>query len=232
MSRQNDDRPYARRLNDASLRYAQELLVENERLRVSNAALASENGSLREQLEALRGERLAMQTRMQSVEEESRRYAADYVRVEQQTNNLTSLYVASYRLHSTLDRAEVLEAIKEIVVNLIGSEEFGVFQLDEQETLRLVASFGIDEASWSAAPADSLPAKVAASGDVHISDGAGEFLAVVPLRLDDRVVGVVAIFRLLPHKPELEELDRELLELLGAQAGAALYCSSRLGQLR
>jgi len=230
MSRQNDDRPYARRLNDASLRYAQDLLVENERLRVSNAALASENESLREQLEALRGERLAMQTRMQSVEEESRRYAADYVRVEQQTNNLTSLYVASYRLHSTLDRTEVLEAIKEIVVNLIGSEEFGVFQLDEQQTLRLVASFGIDEAAWSAAPADSLPAKVAASGEVHISDGSGEFLAVVPLRLDDRVVGVVAIFRLLPHKAELEELDRELLDLLGAQAGAALYCSSRQGQ--
>lgn len=230
MSRQNDDRPYARRLNDASLRYAQELLVENERLRVTNATLASENESLREQLETLRGERVALQTRMQSAEEESRRYATDYARVEQQSNNLTNLYVASYRLHSTLDRAEVLEAIKEIVVNLIGSEEFGVFQLDESAALRLVTSFGIDESAWAEAPAGSLPARVAASGDMHLSDGSGEFLAVVPLRLDDRVVGVVAIFRLLPHKPELEDLDHELLDLLGAQAGAALYCSGRPGQ--
>lgn len=229
MTRRNDDRPFARKLNNASLHYAQELLLENERLRLANAALESENEMLRERLESADRERASLLARMQRAEEESRRYAAEYLRVEQQTNDLTNLYVASYRLHSTMHRDEVLEAIREIVVNLIGSEEFAVFELGEDARLRLATSFGIDESRWSHAEDSSLPARVAATGEPFISDGGADVLAALPLLLGERVVGVVVIFRLLPHKPGLGDLDRELFDLLSAHAGTALYCSARLG---
>jgi hypothetical protein len=41
----------------------------------------------------------------------------------------------------------------------------------------------------------------------------------------DRVTGVIAIYRLLSHKPELESLDHELFTLLSTHAGTALFAS-------
>ena len=52
--------------------------------------------------------------------------------------------------------------------------------------------------------------------------------ACVPLRLCGRVVGVLAMFRLLEQKPCLVDLDRELLELVSMQAAPALYCAQLL----
>ena len=36
------------------------------------------------------------------------------------------LYVATYQLHATLNPPEVLEAISEIVVNLVGADRFAL----------------------------------------------------------------------------------------------------------
>ena len=52
-----------------------------------------------------------------------------------------------------------------------------------------------------------------------------------PLMLGNQAVGAVAVFGLLPQKQGLQPLDRDLLELLRAQAGLALYCT-RLVQKR
>ena len=49
--------------------------------------------------------------------------------------------------------------------------------------------------------------------------------ACVPLKLDDKVTGVIAIFGLLPQKGGIEELDRELFDLLATQAAFARYCT-------
>jgi GAF domain-containing protein len=43
--------------------------------------------------------------------------------------------------------------------------------------------------------------------------------------LDGRVIGAIALFRLLSHKSELADIDREIFDLLATQAGSALYCS-------
>src|ERR1051326_6404126 len=50
-------------------------------------------------------------------------FSSRYIDVEQQNTNLANLYVATYQLHGTLDRDRVLAAIKEVIINLIGSEE-------------------------------------------------------------------------------------------------------------
>jgi GAF domain-containing protein len=50
--------------------------------------------------------------------------------------------------------------------------------------------------------------------------------ACVPLKLQERVIGVIAVFQLLPQKARIEPVDRELFELLATAAAAALYCST------
>ena len=51
--------------------------------------------------------------------------------------------------------------------------------------------------------------------------------ACIPLRVDGRVIGAIAIFRLLRHKRGLEDVDRELFALLSTQAAAALHFAAR-----
>jgi hypothetical protein len=54
----------------------------------------------------------------------------------------------------------------------------------------------------------------------------------IPLRLDDEVIGAIAIFQLLQHKPALEELDYEMFDLLATHAATALYCTALHARLR
>ena len=50
--------------------------------------------------------------------------------------------------------------------------------------------------------------------------------ACIPLVLDGKVTGAIAIFRLLPQKAGIEDVDRELFDLLATHAATALYCTS------
>src|SRR5438105_3564886 len=108
------------RILDDSDRYAQDLLRENEKLRALAAALEEENRRLDDQLQRQRNETLR---ELHEIESDSRRYADQYATISQQNAGLANLYVAGYMLHASLERGEVLSAIQQIVVNLVGSEE-------------------------------------------------------------------------------------------------------------
>jgi hypothetical protein len=43
--------------------------------------------------------------------------------------------------------------------------------------------------------------------------------------LGSRLLGMMVLFELLPHKPRLQPEDRELLELLATEGARALYCA-------
>src|ERR1044071_803809 len=103
----------------------------------------------RDYIHALLEENERLRKRLTEAEEESRDFVARYVEVEMQNTNLANLYVASYQLHGTLDRDRVLTAIKEVIINLIGSEELAIWEVDEAaNALVLADSFGIDVAAW------------------------------------------------------------------------------------
>jgi GAF domain-containing protein len=72
-------------------------------------------------------------------------------------------------------------------------------------------------------------AHAVASGELWVSDAAGNApnapLACVPLRLGDRVIGVICVFGLLVQKDDFEPVDYELFHLLATQAATALYAS-------
>ena len=234
---------YVRRVQEETQRYSQALLAENARLRAENVTLAASQQSLRDEVETLReslrhreSARLELEARLKIMEDENHRFAREYSDVEQQNANLANLYVASYQLHGTLDREQVLGTIQEIVSNLVGSEEIGLFEVDGASGgLELVRSCGIDAGAFQrVAPGQGVIGRVAREGRTHLTERDGlagaraeeaQLTACVPLKLGGKVTAVLALFRLLPQKPALEPLDQELFELLASQAAMALYCT-------
>lgn len=206
------------------------------------AVLETEKRQVEEELRGARNEiqryaaeRAALDRQLQTIEADGRRYLEQYVSVEQQNSNLANLYVASFRLHSSFERREVIEAIKEIVINLIGSEEFAIFEFDStQSHLELAGSFGIDEVRYRRMPAGrGIVGQCVRTGEVFVAphaatagDGPDALTACIPLRAGGTVIGAIAIFRLLSQKSGVEDLDRELFNALATHAAAALYCAS------
>ena len=211
-------RPYLEKVAADNRELVQSLLDENERLGLRIAELDS-----------------ALTVTRAELEQRNNDFAARFLEVEQQNTNLANLYVASYQLNGTLDRPRVVAAIQEIVINLIGSEELGIWEVDESvDAMWLVGSFGIAGHEWAGVPlGHGVIGMVATTGERFVAAesamkpfGREEHLtACIPLKLDDRVVGVIAIFRLLQQKQGLEPLDFELFELLSSHAASALFCS-------
>jgi hypothetical protein len=221
MKRNEGQRPYIDKVTSDSHEYMQSLLAENRRLTELVTEMSREESLLKERLAA--------------IESESRTYSARYVEVEQQNTHLANLYVATYQLHGTLNRAAVLEAIKEIVINLIGSEELAVWELDDATgSLHLVDSFGIDPVLWDrVGTGTSVVGRTVTTGERFVGDtsnvpsspGERALSAAIPLKLDERVIGVIGIFGLLQQKNGFEPVDHELFDLLSSHAASALFCT-------
>lgn len=158
---------------------------------------------------------------------------AQCAQLEQHNANLTNLYVASYQLHATLDRQAVLGAVQEIIVNLVGSEEFAILECDPCGEFLPVASMGVEDAT-GLHHREARIAQSATSGDLWIRPSGEDSIltACIPLKLDGRVTGCIAIYRLLAHKSALEPLDHELFDLLATHAATALYCTSLAETIR
>ena len=191
--------------------------------------LAAELALAREAVAHANDERERLRTRLAEIEAENQRVCDEYVAIQEKSTELAQLYVALERIHGGLSRAETLAALQEIVINVVGSEELAVFER-RGDRLVLVQSFGIDPEPWRDLPAARGAIGAAAAGTLWIAGhdgraGPGEedLTACVPLRVRDEVVGVVAVFRLLGHKPVLGECDQALFELIASHAGLALH---------
>ena len=126
---------YVLQVRDNTRRYVQDLLRENERLNEVTVTLEGERLDLERQLldtqsklDTQANNRSQLQEKVAAIETENLRFTERYAEIEKQNADLANLYVASYRLHSTLDRQEVVSVIEEIIINLIGSEELAIFE--------------------------------------------------------------------------------------------------------
>ena len=223
--------------------FTEELMHENERLRYRIVQLEAEKldalDSLEKEVERLRSENSQILERLEflkgrfaEVEAESKDFAQQYVDVEEQNESLANLYVASYQLHSTLNTEEVVQCIKEILMNMVGSEEFGLFLVDEETSELVLAGYEGEIAQrlgGGRVPlGGGLEGMVAESGEPFITDDSGdggEICACIPLKIKERVIGVISMYRLLSHKRGLTPIDHKLLELLAGSAATALVCS-------
>jgi hypothetical protein len=201
----DDERTYVERVRANTRAYIEELLTENARLRG--------------ELDSLRADLARRDT-------ENRRFEERFVEVERQNANLAALYAASYQLHASLRRAEVLATIQEIVVNLVGSEELVILGLTAGG-FEALGSMGVSPETIASLRLDAglmAAALTSARPEAGEADAAG-MTACIPLVVAGRTIGLVGIFGLLPQKPVLEALDMELFCLLAHHAATALYCA-------
>jgi len=218
---------------------ARVVLQQKEDLRKASESFEAERKETLMQLERARHdcdvaslELERLRARFDDVEQENEKYAAQYHQIEMHSSNLSNLYVASYQLHSSVEKEAVLNTIQEIVVNLIGSEEVAIFEFEESaKEFRLASSFGVERTRLKNFKAGSGPiGSRLLSGEVfvndHVSGGEDKLTACVPLRIGDRVTGAILVFRLLEHKQGLQPVDHELFELLAIHASTALYCAT------
>jgi GAF domain-containing protein len=224
---------------DTTLTLAERL----ERIDRLAADVPSEYGALRGELQALREDvvqyeagRHALHGEILAREAEVRRLGDALADSRRRGADTASLYVAAHRLHGTLDRGQVLQALEEVVASLLGCEEMAVFELiGTPPVLAPARTVGIEPGTLDTIqPGVGMIGQVAVSGEAWVAghepwiDAAGRPLtACIPLKVDGQVTGALALYRLLEHKGRLQPSDLELLDLLGTHAGTAL-CATRL----
>jgi cell division septum initiation protein DivIVA len=167
--------------------------------------LLHENEQLREQVEIL-------QQRLRQITDE--------------VASLSAVVVAGATLHATTDRISVVSAIEQIMLNLIGSDKFALFQIDGGNW-QLMHCLGVEPAmALEYVAGSALVAQSVQSGDTWAAPtDHDEVLACVPILTQRRVSAVIVIFDLLPQKRRFVSSDFDVFELLTSQAGAVLQAA-------
>lgn len=226
------------------LKFTEELLAENEKLRYRIATVESELDSskrhgggdgdgvvreLREKVRALEDEKQRLLSSYKEVETLNRDYQTRYAEIEEEHNNLANLYIASYQLHSTMTFREVVQVINEIVINLVGVSRFTMFLHDTaSSSLHAISAEGHEVTSVGAVPlGEGVIGRAARDRNRFVAEGRNDSgpLAVVPLATVENIVGAIVIDKLLVQKEGFTAVDNELFNLLSVHAATALLSS-------
>jgi hypothetical protein len=233
-------------------RLTDEFIQDYERLLERLATLEGENANLRAQvaadravrelvqkIELLEAEKSDLLSRTNRAEAISHQFTTRVQEVESEFSNLANLYVASNQIHSSLSPRGVTRRIKEVLAQLVGAERYSMYLANQDFTeLVPIASEGVPGNELVPVPiAGSRLGEVLQSGEAKVEEeknpSQGDLnrpAAVIPLVVDDRVVGVSAIFSTLSQKTRFDAVDFELFRLLGQQAAAALVSASLFAQ--
>lgn len=206
-----------------------------------DAQLSERLLALEEECAVLRNAQDEAMRRIGELEQENLDFANQLVQVEDVNNNLTNLYIASSRLHSTLDREETLEIIKEVVINFIGAEKFAIYLYDKaHKRLSFETGEGFDEDDVlpEFSLGEGVLGEVAASRQNYFVNGAvsagsddlRQPLVAIPLVAQERLIGVLAVYQLFIQKEQLDSIDYQLFSMLGEHAAAALFSSTLYGR--
>jgi len=173
-------------------------------------------------------ERGQLRERLAEVEVEHRRVCDEFVEAEEQTSQLVQLFATLQQVHGADGREALLQALQEVIINVIGSEELAIYEL-EGGTLRLARAFGLTTPPPAQVPlGEGALGRVAATGrrlvpgNEGVTPADGPLTACLPLTAGRAVVGVIAVYRLLQHKVGLKPSDLAVFDLLSPNAGLAL----------
>jgi GAF domain-containing protein len=181
----------------------------------------------------------ARDAQVAALEDEVRALETRVLAAEQQNERLMRLYVATYQLHASLDPAEVLANVTEIVVNLVGADRFVLLMTDAKGgPPAVVIRHGFEEelsdrslirfAGRQYPGGDELVDATLADGRLRWGAAKGvssPVIATIPLNVNGRTVGAIALLRLLKHRSDLGPDERELFDLLAAHTACALLAA-------
>jgi len=231
--------------------FTEELVRENERLRRQAIDLEAENAELRTQLasdtamrdllrkiEQLERDKKQLLSHMHEAEAVSTRVADRYREMESELGNLAYLYVAGNQLHSTLRLSRAVRHLKELLQQLVGAKDYALYfaEPSRAELARIAAEgelFGPErvvlrgEGASLETPAGYIEV-VQLTGEARIESGLladcgpTKPAAVVPMRFDDQVVGVIVVYTVFEQKDRFVQVDFELFKMLSSHAATAL----------
>jgi hypothetical protein len=185
---------------------------------------------LRAELTRGRAAELELRNRLSEAEEASQRIGDELVAMEGRAAHATAVTVALRRLHEAPDTGEVVGAIAEVLVNIIGTEHFALLFEASDGSLAPVRVMGMAPARGADLGASASIRAAVASGATLLGRAAAALgtglTAFVPLSCRGRAVGALAIARLLPQKDGLGPDDLEVLEIL-ATHGAMAWLAAR-----
>jgi putative methionine-R-sulfoxide reductase with GAF domain len=225
----------------------EEFLREVEQLQERVRQLEAENAGLRAKVEAdaairdllakielLETEKRELLSRFHRVEAVNSEFTARVQEVESEFANLANLFVASNQLHSSLSPRGVTRRIKEVLAQLVGAERYCMYLANSDSTeLIPIAYEGVAGSALTPVKiAESELGQALVKGTASVSDndptqGSVERpAAIIPLSVDEKTVGVIAIFSTLAQKKRFDTVDFELFKLLGQHAAAALVSAS------
>ncbi|MGA2448056.1 MAG: GAF domain-containing protein [Polyangiaceae bacterium] len=227
-----------------------ELVRENELYRDRIALLERDNASLKTAVandhaihdliatvERLESEKARLLSAVHEQETLSGRFHERFSEVESDLESLANLHVATHQIHASLRVPVVMKNIMDLLVQLVGAASLGVyFATEDRRQLVPIASTGVDlprlpavvlATDVAGATTDAILERTFLTGLAYVAEGLVEAppAACVPLRLEQTVVGAIAVFTLLPQKPTLLQVDRDLFDLLDAHAAAALVAA-------
>ena len=225
----------------------EEFLREVEQLQDRLRDLEAENAGLRAKVEAdeairdllskidrLEGEKRELLSRFHRVEAVNSEFTARVQEVESEFANLANLFVASNQLHSSLSPRGVTRRIKEVLAQLVGAERYCMYLANADNTeLVPIAYEGVAGSALTTVKiagselGDAVLKGTAAVSDHDPTEGTVQRpAAIIPLSVDEKTVGVIAIFSTLAQKKRFDTVDFELFKLLGQHAAAALVSAS------
>jgi predicted nuclease with TOPRIM domain len=228
------------RLTEDFLREVEELHNRLRDLERENAGLRAKvqaDEAVREllsKIDLLEQEKRELLKRFHSVEAVNSEFTLRVQEVESEFANLANLFVASNQLHSSLSPRGVTRRIKEVLAQLVGAERYCMYLANAEGTeLVPIAHEGVPGSELAPVPIQgSRLGETLCSGAAAVSDGdptqgtLAAPAAVIPLSVDEKVVGVIAIFSTLAQKNRFDTVDFELFKLLGQHAAAALVSAS------
>lgn len=226
-------------LTEALIRDNRGLEAELHKVQEENVRLRSQlasNDAIRELLnsiETLQQERRLLLSRSTELENQRVQGEERQNAIEQELNDLASLYVASFQLSATLSAPRVVRHICELLEQLVGAKSFVVYVLSaDGKQATPIGARGHGQARLPILSAEDGP-----FGDVCLTGvqrtlapeavrEPGEPLVLLPLVFDGDVVGVISIDALLPHKRAWARVDEELFKLLSILGATALIAAN------
>lgn len=234
---------YVERVREATRSLLDDLLEANRRLCLAIAVLSSNREDASREIEDIdqraqrwKEEQDRLLDLLEAAERESKAFEEQVTEVEQQNSNLATLYAAISALHGSLELKAVISGIEEIVINLIGSEQFAIVRADDD--LTPWSLFGVNGAQLKGLCLETgILARAASEARPLIMPGAlpvdtSGVRVCVPLVAEGKACGFLLIFGFLSQKAEIVPLDHELFALVGSQAGSMLHCADALARSR
>ena len=184
------------------------------------------------ELAALHEDRARLKSEVARLERHVSDLAIELATADEKVGDLQKLILAAQRLDTCADRAAVLDALRDIVITILGSDDFVILALDD-DGRTLWPILGVGQSGGACGPllvTDDLVATAFRSGRRVIAPPRGasggparaDTVACVPLTSGSRKVGLLVLFTLLAHRAELRRNDLDVLDFLSAHAATAL----------